>query len=119
MDGKKRSDTVDVDKPKEKKQHDISGFLEYLVKTVENKNFGDESSHSKKSGRTLQSATVEKWKSMSLAKYNADDWLVVKVEKTTNLVKSFNCSVCTKFIDRIPSIKGFQMQWCEDSSKQL
>ena len=104
---KKRSDMISV------------VFLEYLVKTVENKNFGDESSHSKKSGRTLQSATVEKWKSMLLAKYIADDWLVVKVKKTTNLVKSFNCSVCTKFIDRIPSIKGFQMQWCEDSSKQL
>ena len=27
MDGKKRSNTVDVDKPKEKKQHDISGFF--------------------------------------------------------------------------------------------
>ena len=41
------------------------------------------------------------------------------MEKTTNLVKSFNCSVCTKFIDRISSIKGLQMQWCEDNSKWL
>ena len=120
MDGKKRkSDTIDADKPKEKKQSDISVFFGIPRKTVEKKNFGDESSHSKNSGRTPQSATAERWKSTSLAKYNADDWLVVNIEKTTNLVKSFNYSVCTKFIDIISSIKGFQMRWCEDGSKRL
>ena len=96
----------------------ISVFFGIPRKAVEKKNFGDESSHSKKSGRTLQTATAEKWKSTSLAKYNTDDWLV-NVKKSTNLVKSFNFSVSTKFIDRISSIKGFQIQWLKDSSKRL
>ena len=61
MDGKKRKiDTIDVDKPKEKKQSDISVLFGIPCKTVEKKNFGDESSHSKKSERTLQSATAKK-----------------------------------------------------------
>ena len=73
----------------------------------------------KKLARSLWSATAKKWKSTTLAKCNADDWLVVNVNKTTNLLQSMNCSVCTKFMDRISSGKSFQQQWCEDGSKRL
>ena len=119
-------DVVDVEKPKEKKQSDTGVFfgLPRKRKTTEKKssdNDNSEPSQSKKKAttRTLQAATAEKRKTTSLAKYNATDWLVVNIDKSTNLVTSLNCSVCTKFLDKISCIKGFQMQWCEDGSKRL
>ena len=119
-------DVVDVEKPKEKKQSDTGVFfgLPRKRKTTEKKssdNDNSEPSQSKKktTTRILQAATAEKWKTTSLAKYNATDWLVVNIDKSTNLVTSLNCLVCTKFLDKISCIKGFQMQWCEDGSKRL
>ena len=54
-----------------------------------------------------------------MAKYNADDWLVINTEKESNVVTSLNCSVCKKYVDRIMSTKGFQQQWYGDGSKRL
>ena len=71
------------------------------------------------STRTLLTFTAEKWKSTSLAKYNADEWLVINSDKESKAVTSLNCSVCTKYIDRIMSTKGFQQQWCSEGSKRL
>ena len=71
------------------------------------------------STRTLLTLTAGKWKSTSLAKYNADDWLVINTKKESNVVTSLNCSVCKKYVGRIMSTKGFQQQWCGDESKQL
>ena len=62
--------------------------------------------------------TAEKWKSVILAKYNGDDWLVANVDRTTNLLQLTNCSVCTKFMGQISSIKRFQQKWCESGSKR-
>ena len=72
-----------------------------------------------KETKSLQAAAVKKRKSTNLAKYNAADWLVVNVDKTTNLVQSMSCFVCTKFMDGISSVKGFQQQWREGRSKWL
>ena len=91
-------------------------FFQLLHKKDTVSNSNKESDSEKKLARNLQAATAKKWKSTTLAKYNADDWLVVNVNKTINLVQSMNCSVCTKFMDRISFIKDFQQQWCESGS---
>ena len=57
--------------------------------------------------------------STTFAKYNADDCLIVNVIKTANLVQLMSCSIYTKFMDQIYSVKGFQQQWCEGGSKLL
>ena len=63
---------------------------------------------------------LKSWKPTPLAfKYNADDWLIVSADRTTNLEQLMNCSVCTKFMDGPSSVKGFQQQWCESGSKRL
>ena len=76
------------------------------IKTASNSNKA--SSSKKKLTKSLKAAVVEKWQLTNLAKYNADDWSVVDVDKTTNLVQSMNCSVWTKFLHGKSSVKGFQ-----------
>ena len=61
------------------------------IKTASNSNKA--SSSKKKLTKSLKAAVVEKWQLTNLAKYNADDWSVVDVDKTTNLVQSMNCSL--------------------------
>ena len=43
------------------------------------------------STRTLQPVTAEKWKTTSLAKFCAENWLITDIEN--NFVKSLHCSV--------------------------
>ena len=73
----------------------------------------------KSSSRILLCSTAEKWKSTSLAKYNAEDWLVVNTDAKSTLVTSMNCAICQKFEERITSIKGFNYQWLREGSKRL
>ena len=58
------------------------------------------------STRTLQPVTAEKWKTTSLAKFGAENWLIIDVEN--NLVKSLRCRVCQKYEDRITLVKRFR-----------
>ena len=114
---KRKSNTIDADGPSvAKKQSDIAVFFGARPKDNKvKKNYEPK----KQSVRTLQAATAENWKSTSLAKYNADDWLVINVDKQTKLVTSLNCLVCTKHVEHITGVKGFQQQWCKEGSKRL
>ena len=116
--------------PKKKRQIDIGAFFgaRSKVKPNDNQNPNNLSSINEQqkkdsvhttSTRTLLTLTAEKWKSTSLAKYNADDWLVINTEKESNVVTLLNCSVCHKYVDRIMFTKGFQQQWCGNGSKRL
>ena len=71
------------------------------------------------SKRTLQPATAEQWKTTSLAKYDAENWLIVNINADTKLVESLKCAVCTKFEGKINSLKGFNYQWSRDGSTRL
>ena len=64
------------------------------------------------SSRILQVATAEKWKSSSLAKFSAPEWLVVNTDESKKYVVSMQCSTCTKYKNEIMSLKGFAPQWC-------
>ena len=111
---KRKNHTINIDKPPTpKRQSDIGGFFRIHHKKDTASNSNKESDLKKNRARNLKTATTEKWKSTTLEKYNADDWLVV------NLVKLTNCSVCTKFMGQIFSIKNFQQQWCKGGSKRL
>ena len=77
------------------------------------------SSSTAASKRTLQPATAEKWKTTSLAKYDAENWLIVNINTDTKLVESLKCAVCTKFEGKISSVKGFNYQWSRDGSTRL
>ena len=67
--------------------------------------------------RTLSVKTAENWKTTSLAKYNASDWLILNV--SNGLVTSMKCATCSEFEDKITSMKGFTDQWSRDGSKRL
>ena len=69
--------------------------------------------------RKLQPATAEKWKTTSLAKYSAEDWLIINVDKEKKQVSSMNCKICQQFEDRITCIKGFTDTWLREGSKRL
>ena len=79
-------------------------------------NLNMESDSKKKPGRSLKQLQL---KSGNQPFQQNTMLLVVNVDKTTNLVQSMNCSVCTKFMDQISSGKGFQQQCLEGGSKQL
>ena len=74
---------------------------------------------SKREGRMLQATTANKWKTTSLAKYSADEWLIINTDESGNLVKSMQCSTCTMFEKNINSLKGFAPQWSGDGSTRL
>ena len=72
---------------------------------------------SSSSTRTLSVKTAENWKTTSLAKYNASDWLILNV--SSRLLTSMKCTTCSEFEDKITSMKGFTDQWSRDRSKRL
>ena len=65
--------------------------------------------------RTLSVKTAKNWKTTSLAKYNASDWLILNV--SSGLVTAMKCATCSEFEDKITSVKGFTDQWSRDGSK--
>ena len=94
----------------------------YDMKRSLNDYFGESSSTKKQkelptkkekssSCRTLLSATANGWKSTTLAKYHADEWLVINVDKSKKLVTSMQCSTCTQFEKEVISSSRFSPQW--------
>ena len=97
MEGSHKQKTViDIDTvPLQKKPQTNIGSYFGLPKTtkiaIQNKRKTEvKTGHS--STRTLQPVTAEKWKTTSLAKFRAENWLIIDTEN--NLVKSLHCSVC-------------------------
>ena len=111
MDGsRKRKTVIDNDTvPLQKKQQTSIGSYFGLPKTTRiaveknlKKKAEIKTGHS--SARTIQPVTAEKWQTTSLAKFGAENWLIINVEN--KLVKSFYCSVCQKYEDNLG--KGFR-----------
>ena len=103
-----------------RKQSDIASFFGGSAKKKIPKQSTTQASKAGPATRTLQTTTALKWKSTSLAKYNADEWLLVNENKIdTGLVESLKCATCTKFRDRIMSMKGFTTQWSDCGSTRL
>ena len=95
---KRKNDTIDIDKqPTPKRQSNIGVFFGIFHKKDTASNSNKESHAKKKQARSIEAATAEKWKLTTSAKYHADEWFV-NVNKTTNLVQSMNCFVCTKLM---------------------
>ena len=103
-----------------RKQSDIASFFGGSARRKIPKQSTTQALKAGPSTRTLQTTTALKWKSTSLAKYNADEWLLVNESKIdTGLVESLKCATCTKFRDRIISMKGFTTQWSDCGSTRL
>ena len=123
--GKRRADIVVVSDAgpacsKPKRQTNLNSFFGGTpAASVKNKEVPLASSSTAASKRTLQPATAEKWKTTSLAKYDAENWLIVNINTDTKLVESLKCAVCTKFEGKISSVKGFNYQWSRDESTRL
>jgi hypothetical protein len=99
-----------------RKQSDISSFFGGSSKKKPTKAAPSNSSTS----RTLQMSTATKWKTTSLAKYNASEWLlIIESNATKGVVESLKCETCTTFRDRIMGMKGFSTQWSEHGSTRL
>ena len=119
--GNKRETAIEIDAepPQKKQQTSISAYfgLPKTKKIAEPK--ANKKAKSGSGSQTLQVATAEKWKITSLAKYGAENCLVADVDQESKLVKSLRCSICSKYENRITSVKGFQETWCHEGSKRL
>ena len=70
--------------------------------------------------RKLVLSTAEKWITSSLAKYCADEWLlIIENDEDKGFVKALKCKTCSEFHDRIVSMKGFAPQWSGSGSTRL
>ena len=49
------------------------------------------------SSRTLQVATAGGWKTSSLAKFSASEWLIINADECRKYVVSIRSSTCTKY----------------------
>ena len=67
-------------------------------------------SNSSKKQRNLLTSTANNWKSTSLAKYMANDWLVINSNEEGS-VTSVSCSVCSMYAEKIIGIKNFSHAW--------
>ena len=119
-----KTDVIDIEQPPQKKQQTSIGAYFGLPNTkivekqpIKKAKAGSSGSSSKI--RTLQVGTAEKWKTTSLAKYDADNWLIIDADEKNKLVKTLRCSICSKYEHRITSVKGFQETWCREGSKRL
>ena len=121
-DSNKRQNIVNeevVESKKTKKQTNISNFFGGNSKARVSPSTS--MTQKKASGsRTLQVTTAEKWIQTSLAKYSAQDWLLINPDSADKkLVASMNCNICRKFEDRITSVKGFSDTWLKEGSRRV
>ena len=120
MENKRQNLDSDPQNPIAKKQRSIASFFggssTLNLSPVTNK---EKKQLSVGQPRKLQGSTAEKWKTTSLAKYSAEEWLIVNIDASTKLVGSMNCKICQQFEDRISSIKGFAYNWLREGSKRL
>ena len=89
---KRKSEVIDGNNQphcSKKQQTDINSFFGGKPK----KQMPKDTTVNKSSKRTLQSTTAESWKTTSLAKYDAENWLVVNTDDSAVIVKSFNCEI--------------------------
>ena len=116
--GKSTEETSQV--PTKRKQVDISQFFSgQTKKKAPTTSVSTPDKEVKKpETRKLFALTAEKWKSTSLAKYNANEWLIINADNTGS-VNSMKCVTCEKFRDRIIGIKAFAPQWCDKGSRRL
>ena len=104
-----------------RKQSNISSFFGGSAKKAKaDTNSSSSLSTTTSTTRKLQVSTAEKWKSTTLAKYNADEWLIINENNANKgFVKTLKCATCMKFRERIISMKGFTPQWSEHGSTRL
>ena len=56
----------------------------------------------------VKAATCDKWISDNDAELTTSSWLIYDRQKNDRLLaECLNCSVCIKFVDRVPSCKNF------------
>ena len=96
-----------------RKQTDISSYFGGAA--ISSKDVSTtEKPTAKVSKRVLHVTTAEKWKTMQLAVYNAEDWLLFLKDTDVNHVKAMKCNACTKYYTQISSVRGFSPQWSSD-----
>ena len=115
---KRKSEVIDGNNQphcSKKQQTDINSFFGGKPK----KQMPKDTTVNKSSKRTLKSTTAESWKTTSLAKYDAENWLVVNTDDSAVIVKSFNCEICTMFEDKIVGIPKFNYAWSRNGCVRL
>lgn len=68
--------------------------------------------------RNLSLLAANKWKETTLAKYMANEWLVLNTADNSTVAR-LNCSVCKKYSEKIKGMKQFSHAWAFDGSTNL